>query len=336
VLRHRVAPRPRAAACIAFLLLAVTALAVPVEAAAGAGDTEVVIARRLAEARSQAGVAAVSRSSDLDAVARDWSRRQAADGQMKHNPDLAAQVQPARAWYENVGTLSGVPSVMSYSDAGTRLHRMWMDSSGHRANILRTPLTDVGIGVVASGDRIYATVVFRDQGDAASAPEPEPEPEPTSEPQPKPAPSPEPEPEGKAKPAPAASVTTSGEGADAAATDDPEPEPEPEPDRGLAPPPEEATPVAPGDGAQRLDRRVGADRPQVRVEASDLVDPEPRGTAPEAADAPSPPPLATVADAATGLPVGDAGTPALPVTLGLGTIVGAVAVGAARSRRSGR
>jgi hypothetical protein len=81
-----------------------------VPAAGGTGDAEAVIAQRLADAGRAPGVPALRRSSDLDAVARDWSRRQAADGQMSHNPNLRDQVQPAWSWYENVGTLRGVPS----------------------------------------------------------------------------------------------------------------------------------------------------------------------------------------------------------------------------------
>lgn len=336
--RSPVTPRPQAAAFVAFVVLALIALAVPVDAAAGTGDTEAVIARRLAEARASAGVPAVARSSDLDAIAREWSRRQAADGQMKHNPNLGDQVQPARAWYENVGTLSGVPSVLSYGEAGGRLHRMWMDSSGHRANILRAPLTDVGIGVAASGDRIFATVVFRYRDGAAPAPEPDPEPtsEATSKPKSQPKPEPEPETTSDAKAesegAPSPEATTAA-GSDAATTDD---EPQPEREPGPEPPPEAPEPVTPGDAAQLVDRGVGADRPQSPVDAAELVDPEPRAAEADAPDVTPPAQLATVADAATGLPVGDAGTPALPLVLGLGTIVGAVTVGSARWRRRGR
>jgi uncharacterized protein YkwD len=250
-----------AAAAVVLGALLVLILPTPPPAVAGSGstgETEAVIAQRLAEARASAGVSAIGRSSDLDAVARDWSRRQAADGQMKHNPNLRDQVQPARSWYENVGHLRGVPSSRSYRDAGARLHEMWMASDSHRANMLRSPLTDYGVGVASSGDTIYATVVFRERSGEAPAssepsasassrpPEPAPEPAPEPEPAPAPAAEPAPDPEPTSEPAP--------EPAAAPPPPEPEPGPEPEPVVSAADLPEVGL-------AEDLDASTGASAP---------------------------------------------------------------------------
>lgn len=319
-------------------LTALLVLAVPAPALgageSGAGDTEAVIAQRFADERARAGLAAVPRSADLDAVARDWARRQAADGQMKHNPNLRDQVQPAKAWYENVGFVRGVPSALSYRDAGARLHQMWMDSDGHRANILRTPLTDVGFGVASNGDEVYATVVFRDQGGQAPAPEPSPSPSPSETPKQDPA----------SEPSRATTATASTPAApneQPAATEEPAPDPASEPEPGPAAdepdapeePVERRSVGPPGDLAERLDRRAGVDRPADGEAAAEGEASTPDGGGEE----PPPIELHVLPDAAAvGLPVGDGSPRSIPLILGVATIAGAVLVGAARPRRRGR
>lgn len=232
--RRCAVPAPVLLLAALFALLAPPLASPPAaEAASGTAETESVIASRLADARASAGLAPVGRSSDLDAVARDWSRQQAADGRMRHNPNLRDQVQPARAWYENVGHLRGVPEHRSHREAGAQLHEMWLASESHRANMLRTPLTDVGIGVAAVGDAIYATVVFRERsGDATASSAPPPS---SSAPAAEPAPAPAAEP----APAPAAP----------APDPSPEPEPAPEPELAPAPDPEPQADPVPDDGA---------------------------------------------------------------------------------------
>ncbi len=292
-------------------------------------DTEAVIAARLAEARASAGLPALARSSDLDAVARDWARRQAADGAMGHNPQLRDQVQPARSWYENVGSLTGVPERRSYRAAGERLHEMWMDSSGHRANILRTPLTDVGIGVATARGELYATVVFREQDGAPAA---EPARAPAASPEPSPAPSPapssRPEPQATANstvpPTPAASPEPP------AAEPDPEPQPEPAPEPSVDPTPEPEPTGPPAHVTAELERPMSPTARPVRLAA-----PPSQPPAPERSPVPAPE-RAAVEAAAVPLPVRDGGLPTLPVVVGLATIAGAAAVGASDRRRTGR
>jgi hypothetical protein len=327
------APAPTRARVVplAIGLLLGTALALlvtvasPAAADGGPGDAEAVIAQRLADARASAGVPALQRSGDLDAVAREWSRRQASDGRMSHNPSLGGQVQPARSWYENVGTQQGVPSVLTYREAGARLHEMWMGSAAHRANVLRTPLTDVGIGVAAVGDEIYATVVFRERSGEAAA---EPEPAATAStretaPAPAPAPEPRPEPAPEAAPAPAPEPTAT---PDPPADPEPEPEPEPRPvtsDHALPP----------VGAAADLDRSRAT--PTRTLPQADL----PRPTAPRDHPATTPDGARALAtdQVVVGADVADGPPLALLLVAGLGVLASGVAAAAVRVRlgRSG-
>lgn len=89
--------------------------------------------------------------SDLVLVARGHSAKMARANRLYHNPYLTTQVKNWRWVGENVGV---GPSV----DA---LHKAFMASPGHRANILDTDYTEVGIGTVVVGGKMWVTEVFR-------------------------------------------------------------------------------------------------------------------------------------------------------------------------------
>ncbi|HEY6590663.1 MAG TPA: CAP domain-containing protein, partial [Actinomycetota bacterium] len=55
---------------------------------------------------------------------------------------------------ENIAWVEGYPSM------GNQLHVGWMKSEGHRANMLQHGFDSVGIGVVCSGGRAWATQNF--------------------------------------------------------------------------------------------------------------------------------------------------------------------------------
>ena len=80
------------------------------------------------------------------------SRRMAERHSVYHTVDLYRHVRPWRpsVWGENVGM------------AGTvrRMHRLFMRSSGHRSNILRRGFSNIGVGVIRRGGRVWATVMF--------------------------------------------------------------------------------------------------------------------------------------------------------------------------------
>lgn len=131
------------------LLLAAAALLVSAgPASAGEGGT---IKRLANSARADAGLDPLTRDSALDGLARKWAYKIGADGALSHNPDLAEQVP--EGWQgvgENVA--------MGYR-TGAEMHRGWMNSDGHRANILGD-YTHIGIAFVEVDDTTWGVQVF--------------------------------------------------------------------------------------------------------------------------------------------------------------------------------
>lgn len=106
----------------------------------------------LNQSRAAAGKPALVRDSRLDKVAQDWTAKMVASGVMKHNPSYSTQVP--RGW------TSVAENVASRFSTDSALHRAWMNSPGHRVNILGS-YTSVGIGWVKAPDGgIWATQVF--------------------------------------------------------------------------------------------------------------------------------------------------------------------------------
>ena len=67
-----------------------------------------------------------------------------------HSTSLGSLVTRWKTLGENVG----------YAGSVKKVHRAFMNSAGHRANILRSAYRHIGVGVVKKGGRIWATVVF--------------------------------------------------------------------------------------------------------------------------------------------------------------------------------
>lgn len=154
--------RLRVLTVVASLLatLSITAVvAGPASAASADPVSESSLISQTNGSRAANGLPALRSVVDLTNVARGWANSMADRGVLQHNPGLASQVQ---GWYvvaENVG-YSG--------DPGT-LHNAFMNSAGHRANILDRRVTQVGIGAArdASGT-LWVAEVFR-QPDSTTA-----------------------------------------------------------------------------------------------------------------------------------------------------------------------
>jgi uncharacterized protein YkwD len=102
-------------------------------------------------ARKNRGLRTYVVKSDLVSIARQQSLRMARSSTLYHNPNLRTVVKSWRIVGENVG----------HSHSAAAVHRAFMNSTYHRANILDRAFTQVGIGVVIKGDRIWVTQVFR-------------------------------------------------------------------------------------------------------------------------------------------------------------------------------
>jgi len=110
------------------------------------------------QSRAAQGLAPLKWDSDLAAAALLHCRRMAAEGEIAHRyggeADLSERAGKAGAHFslieENV-------ALGSYVD---RIHQGWMDSPGHRANILNPGVDHVGIAVVASAGVYFAVADY--------------------------------------------------------------------------------------------------------------------------------------------------------------------------------
>lgn len=136
------------------------------------------------QSRAGSGLGPLALNPAMSQVALNWANQMAANNAMSHNPDYSSQIPGgwSRA-AENVA--QGYPS-------GSAVHQGWMNSSGHRANILGD-FTDIGIAHISAGGTTWSVEVFAKYGGSAPAPAPPP-PAPAPAPVPAP-PAPEPTPD---------------------------------------------------------------------------------------------------------------------------------------------
>jgi uncharacterized protein YkwD len=99
-------------------------------------------------------------SSTLTSVAAGWAASMARSNRLAHNPRLASSVHGWKYLGENVGV----------GDSVSQLEAAFWDSAGHRANMLDTDFTQVGVAVVSTGGRLWVAEEFmRPSGSSASS-----------------------------------------------------------------------------------------------------------------------------------------------------------------------
>lgn len=100
--------------------------------------------------RRKAGLRPLARSSCLTASAQKWSERMSTEGRLRHS-DL-------RSWMRTCNLRMAGENVAMGGRTAERTVQMWMNSPGHRANILNPRYTQLGVGWAANGS--YATQQF--------------------------------------------------------------------------------------------------------------------------------------------------------------------------------
>jgi hypothetical protein len=124
-------------------------------AAPDPGSAESQFLSMLNGERVAAGMPPLVRDGGLDGVARSWSATMMREDHLYHRPNLVAAIDGAvtKSWTrigENVGVGGSVE----------RLHAAFMNSPGHKANVLGD-YNRVGVGVVVEGDgTIWVTFNF--------------------------------------------------------------------------------------------------------------------------------------------------------------------------------
>lgn len=101
--------------------------------------------------RAKKGLKALIRTDAMDSVAQSWTRKQAADREMSHNPDYSTQIP--KGWTfaaENV----------AYGYDYTDVVEAWKNSPGHYKNII-SGATHIGLGYALDDNgRTYFTQNF--------------------------------------------------------------------------------------------------------------------------------------------------------------------------------
>lgn len=136
-----------ALSAVAFCTVTAAPFAFAAPQSASAADE--VISLTNAE-RAKAGCPALKTESHLTRAAQDHTEDMAANGYLDHNSSkgdpgdrISAAGYRAQGWAENIA--EGQRSPAEVVDA-------WMNSAGHRANILNCDLQDIGVGYATSGD----------------------------------------------------------------------------------------------------------------------------------------------------------------------------------------
>lgn len=145
------AQRALAAITASMLVLAALVTGVFTAPTAGASTVENSFTAKLNHARTSRGIPALSLRPGLVAVARAQAERMASKDLLYHNPNLTSDVKNWRVVGENVG----------YGPDALDVHRAFMHSPDHRANILDRDYTQVGIGSVSKNGRVWVAQVFR-------------------------------------------------------------------------------------------------------------------------------------------------------------------------------
>ncbi len=206
-------PPGRLAAFVAAAFLATTvgvfALPTPVaawDAGSFSAAAEAELLQLTNQARASAGLRALKLDSTLASIARWRSKDMIVRDYFSHDIPGGGNVFDVlqeKGYCFNVAG-ENIGWTNAGDDAAAQgVHGMFMNSDGHRANILGKAWDVVGIGAYQGDtDQKMFTVLFADTCGGTVDPTPRPTPKPTPRPTPKPTPKPTPEPAPTAQPTP--------------------------------------------------------------------------------------------------------------------------------------
>lgn len=128
-------------------------------------EVEEAIFNKVNEERAKAGVSTLTYSTTMQKYARIKSQDMGDNNYFSHE-DLNGNLITTqmkndgvsyRAWGENIAYISGVSDADALAE---QFMTNWMNSSGHRANILSENFESIGVGVYKIGNKVYATQEF--------------------------------------------------------------------------------------------------------------------------------------------------------------------------------
>lgn len=106
--------------------------------------------RRVNNSRAASGLSSLPIHAQAQAKAQAWANRLARENRLYHSTLSDGITARWCGLAENVG----------YGATSQSVHEAFMNSSGHRANILGRSWNGVGVGVARNGDRAYVVHVF--------------------------------------------------------------------------------------------------------------------------------------------------------------------------------
>ena len=149
------------AAVFVALLVTGSAAVVALPTAAFAGPNEGDIFAAVNGARASAGLPGYAYAGDLAAAARGQAARMASSGELYHNPNLGSEV----------GGWSRIGENVAYAGDWRSAHQVLMNSPDHRAQILDSGYTQMGVGTaVAQDGTLWVAQVFRTPSGSSSTP----------------------------------------------------------------------------------------------------------------------------------------------------------------------
>jgi uncharacterized protein YkwD len=119
--------------------------------------TQELFARLNAE-RHARGLASLTWDGSLANMAADWTQHMASTKDFSHRDLGAASSLPGIDKFSALG--ENIAWVEGYPNEAFQLHTGWMHSEGHRSNMLQPGFDSVGIAVVCSDGRAWATQNF--------------------------------------------------------------------------------------------------------------------------------------------------------------------------------
>ena len=128
-------------------------------------QVEQAIFNKVNEERTKAGVAPLTYNTTMEKYARIKSRDMGDNNYFSHidlngnniTTKMKADGVTYKAWGENIAYIAGVTDPTALAN---QFMTNWMNSQGHKENILSTKFSSIGVGVYKIGNKVYATQEF--------------------------------------------------------------------------------------------------------------------------------------------------------------------------------
>ena len=128
-------------------------------------QVQIMIFKKVNEERKKAGIPELSYNNTMEKYAKmksqDMGDRKYFDHKDPEGNLITVKMEGDgvnyRAWGENIAYIGGVSDA---NELANQFMTNWMNSPGHRANILSNNFSSIGVGVYKTGNTVYATQEF--------------------------------------------------------------------------------------------------------------------------------------------------------------------------------